>query len=153
MSPGFTAGKFIIVERLGFHFNAVTGIEWRQVVPVFHLYRIHKVFVQVIDIFDDAVFERRTNRNVIEERKMLHVFTETYAPGVRANRNAKLGRHQDDRQDFVDAGEPAAVDLTKTYCVRLQQLFEDDAVLAGLARSYPDGRDGPGDFRMAQNVV
>ena len=54
-SPGFSVWKRIVIKRLRFHLNAVTRIQRRQVATVFHRHRINKMFVQMIDIFRDAI--------------------------------------------------------------------------------------------------
>ena len=45
--------------------------------------------------------------DVVEDREVLHILAQPDAAGVRAYRHAELRRHQQHRQDLVDAAEPA----------------------------------------------
>jgi len=107
------------------------------------------MFVQMIDVFDDAIFEGRAYGNVIEERKVLNVFAQTDAAGVWTHRNSKLCRHQHYGQHFVHARETATIDLTEADRFGLEELFEDHTVLARLARGYADRRQRFGDLCVA----
>ena len=64
----------------------------------------------------------------IQHRQVLHVFAQADAAGVRADRHAELRRQQQNRQHFVDAADPATVDLTDSNRVRLQKLLEHHPV-------------------------
>ena len=58
--------------------------------PIADDYWSEKVFVQVIDVFNHPIFQRGTDSDVIEEREMLHIFAESHASRVWANRYAKF---------------------------------------------------------------
>ncbi len=57
------------------------------------------MLVQVRCVLDHAVLQRAANRDVVEEREMLHIFTQANASRVRADRDAELGGHKENRQD------------------------------------------------------
>ena len=69
------------------------------------------MLVQVVDPLDHPVLERAADRDVVEEREVLHVLAEADAAGVRAHRNAELRREQQHGDRLVDAADPAGVDL------------------------------------------
>src|SRR5207244_12094873 len=56
-------------------------------------------------------------------------------------------------EELVHAAEPARVHLAEADRLRLQQLLEDDWVLAGLAGRDADRRDRARDRRVAEHVV
>lgn len=66
---------------------------------------------------------------------MDHVFAQADAAGVRADGHSKLGRHEKDRENLVDAGEATRVDLAHVDGVGLEELLEDHAVVRVLAGS------------------
>ena len=101
-----------------------------------------EVLVQVVDPLDDAVLQRAADADEVEDGEMLHVLAEADAAGMRADRDAELRRHQDDRQHLVDAGDAARVDLADVDRLGLEELLEDDAVLHVLAGRDADRRDG-----------
>ena len=96
------------------------------------------MLVQVIDELHHAPFHRAGDGDVVEHRQVLHVLAQADAAGVRADRHAELRGHQDHRQLLVHAAQPAAVDLAEVDRVRLEELLEDDAVRAVLARRDAD---------------
>src|SRR5712692_1092136 len=151
--PCLAVWKFVVSKRVGFHLNAVSGIERRHVVTVPDRCRKNKMFMKMIDVLDDAILKRGANRYVIDQRKVLDVFAEANAAGMRADRHAKLCRHQHYGQHFVDAAEPAAIQLAKAYGAGLQELLEDYSILAMLSGCYANGRNGFRDLHMAQNVI
>src|SRR5207248_677069 len=55
--------------------------------------------------------------------------------------------------DLIHAAEAARVDLAEADRLRLQELLEDDAVLAVLAGRDADRRDRLRDRRVAEHVV
>ena len=111
------------------------------------------MLVQVIDVLAHAILQRAADRDVIEDRQVLHVLAEADAARVRADRLLELVRHQDHRERFVHAAHAAGVDLHVADRVGLQQLLEHHAVLADLAGGDGDRRDLPRDPRMPQHVV
>src|SRR5207253_2895825 len=80
--PGFAAGKLIVIKRLRLHLDAISGIQRSQIASLPYRHRIDEVLMQMVDIFRDAILERRAHRDVIEKGKVLHVFTEPHAAGV-----------------------------------------------------------------------
>lgn len=63
------------------------------------------------------------------------VIGEADAACVRAHDDASLGRHEEDGEDLVDACEPARVDLADVDRLGGEELLEQHAVVAVLARS------------------
>lgn len=63
--------------------------------------------------------------------------------------------HEQHGHDFVDAAEPAGVDLAVVDRARLEELLEHDAVLAVLAGGDADAvrLEGLSDGRVAEDVV
>ena len=84
---------------------------------------------------------------------MLDQLAQAHAARVRTHRHPEPRRQQQDRHDLVDAAEPAGVDLADADGAGLEQLLEHDPVVDVLAGGDPDGRDAPGDGRVAQDVV
>ena len=78
------------------------------------------MLVQVVDPLDDAVLERPAHADVVEDREVLDVLAQADAAGVRADGDAELGRHQDDREHLVDAADAAGVDLADVDRLRLE---------------------------------
>ena len=61
------------------------------------------MLVQMIDILDHAALARAADADVVDHREMLHIFAQSYAAGMRTNRQIVLRRHEHYGQDFVDA--------------------------------------------------
>ena len=72
---------------------------------------------------------------------------------MRADRHPKLGGQQEHGQDLVQATEPAGVHLAVANRLGLEELFEDHAVLAVLARRDLDRGNGAGDGGVAEHIV
>lgn len=66
---------------------------------------------------------------------------------------AVLGRHQHDREIFVQPSQSARIDLHDVNRVGGEELLEHDTVLAMLTGRDTDGMHGLGDAAMAQNIV
>src|SRR5438034_4523893 len=129
LAPGFSTRKLKIIERLSFHFDAIARRRRWHVAGALHDHRMDEVFVQMIDILKHSILERSTHSDVVEYGEMLHIFAQADTACVRANRDAKLCRHQQYCKDFVDAPETTAVDLTKANCSGLQKLLEHHTVV------------------------
>jgi len=82
------------------------------------------MLVEVVHVLEHAVLQRGAHPDVVEDREVLHVLAEAHAARVRADRHPEPGRHQEHRQDRVDATQAAAVDLAEADGARLQQLLE-----------------------------
>ena len=135
------------------HGGRVAGSLWRQVAAVAYRDGVLKVLMQVVDVFDHAVLQAAADPDVVEDREVLDMFAESDTAGVRADRYAAFGGHEEHGEDLVDSSEPTTVDLDELDCFGLQELFEQHAVLAALPGGHPDGSDGPGDGRMAENII
>ena len=81
------------------------------------------MLVQVVDVLDDSVLERGAHRDVVEDRKVLHVLAQSDAAGVRADGHAKLRREKHHGETLVDTTESAGIDLAEPDRVGLHELF------------------------------
>jgi len=84
--PRRAVRKLVVSKRLRFHLDAVTRIERRRVITMLHYYGKDEVFVQMIDVLNDSILKRSTDRDVIEERQMLNVFAKPDSARMRTNR-------------------------------------------------------------------
>src|SRR5215813_526771 len=116
-------------------------------------HRVNKVLVKVIDKFYSSIFERAANSDVIEDREMLDVFAKTYTSRVRANGHAEFCSHQQDRDNLVNAGKSATVDLAKIDRTGLKQLLEHHTIVTMFAGCDPNRRHRLPNGRMTENVV
>ena len=89
----------------------------------------HKVFVQMIHKFDHAVAFSATHCHVVEHREVLDSLTKPYPSGVGADPDSELRREQEYSHVFIDTCDSGCVDLKNFKGFRLQELFEDHAVL------------------------
>ena len=96
---------------------------------------------------------RAAHRDVVEGGQVLDELAQADATGVRADGHPELGGQQQDRDDLVDATEPARVDLADAEGPGRQELLEHDPVVDVLAGGDPDGRHGPGDRGVTEDVV
>ena len=90
-------------------------VPWRvrgHVAPTFNDDRVHKMLVQVGSVLDHAVLQRAADRDVVEEREMLHIFRQANAARVWTDRDAELGGHEENRQNLVYSTDAASIDLT-----------------------------------------
>ena len=55
---------------------------------------MNEMFVKVADEFGDASVERRRHGDVVEHREVLDELAQADAAGVRTDRHAELGGHQ-----------------------------------------------------------
>src|SRR3546814_3592651 len=83
----------------------------------------------------DTLFPYTTLFRSIDHREVLDIFAQAHAAGVRADRQIVFRGHQQHREHFVDAAQPARVELDHVDRAFGHELFEHDAVLAHLARS------------------
>ena len=153
VAQGCAIRMLVVIKRCVFHLDAVPRIEGRQVASFLYLHRTHKMFMQMIDILCDSIFERRADCDVVEQRNVLHVFAEPYAAGVRTNRHAKFCGHQNHGQHFVDARQTATIDLAEADRISLQELLEDDAVLASFSRGHSNGGNCSGDLSVTEHII
>jgi hypothetical protein len=77
-------------ERFRLHADTVTGCERWYVPAIADDDRLEKVLVEMVDVLDDAILERGTHADVIEDGKVLHVLAEADAARVRADRDIEL---------------------------------------------------------------
>src|SRR5258708_11599978 len=146
--PGAAAWVFEPFQRAGLDLRAVARSRRSEVPPTLHRDGVDEVFVQVVDEFARTVFQGSADRDVVEDRQVLDVLTESDAAGVRADGHTELRRQQQDGQHLVDATQPAAADLAEVDRLRLHQLLEHHAVLDVLA-----GRDAARLYRFADAAV
>ena len=107
----------------------------------------------MVDVLDDAISLGCGDAKIVEHGEMLDIFAETDSAGMRTDRDAEFCREKDDREVFVDSGDPATVDLTDVDGSGLQELLEHDAVVAVFAGRDADGRDFAANAGVAEDVV
>src|SRR2546426_11021657 len=140
-------------NRRGIHRHAISWSVRGYIAATPDDDRMHKMLVQVRCVLDHAVLKRAANRDVVEEREMLHIFTQANASRVRADRDAELGGHKQNRQDFVDTADTAGIDLADGNGIGLKKLLEDDAILYVLARGNANWRDCTRNRCMSKNII
>ena len=72
------------------------------------------MLVQVLHVLEHAILERAADGDVVEDRDVLHVLAKADAARVRADGDAELGREQQHRENFVQASQPAGVELAES---------------------------------------
>jgi hypothetical protein len=83
------------------------------------------------------------------------VFAQTHTPGMGADGDAELGRHQQNREDLTHAGETDGVDLTDVDCFGLEKLLENHPVMRVFTSRDADAvrLESLSDGGMAEDVV
>ena len=109
--------------------------------------------MQMVHILDQSVVQSSGDADIVEHRQVLHVFAQSHTACVWADWNLELPRHQQYDEDFVDASEPAAIDLAKVDGSCLHELLENHTVLAMLARHHTNRVNGSSDGRVPQYIV
>ena len=113
-----------MAARLEDDLGRIAGRRRRHVSRASHFHWMNEVLVQMIDELDHPPLECSRYRDVIEHRQVLDELAQSHAAGVWADRNAELGRHQDDGKVLVDTTQPTAIDLAEADRVGLKELFE-----------------------------
>src|SRR5579884_743796 len=72
---------------------------------------------------------------------------------MRADRDTELGRHQQNRQDFVYSADAAGIDLADADGVCLKELLEDDTILHMLSGGNTNWRNGSCNGSMTKNII
>src|SRR5204862_6563013 len=121
--PGPSIREFVPLKRFSLHRDTIARHAWGHISSVPYDYRVDKMFVQMIDVFDPPPVERTAHCDIVEDRKMLDILAKADAAGMRTNGHAKFRSHQQDRDHFVHTGETTAVDLTEIDSTGLQQLL------------------------------
>src|SRR5258706_8547277 len=83
---------------------------------------------------------------------MLHIFAQANASRVRADRDAELGGHKENRQDFVYPADAAGINLADGNGVGLKKLLEDDTILHMLTGGNTNPRDHTRNHGMSNNI-
>ena len=140
-------------ERLGPDLGAVARPRRHLVARVANDDRIDEVLVQMVDVLDHPAVERARHAHVVDDREVLHELAQADAAGMRADRHAELGGHEQHGEHLVHAAQPARVDLAHRDRLCLQQLLEHHPVVDVLAGCDADRGHAPGDRRVPQDVV
>ena len=149
--PCRTSGELELVERRGLHLDAVARDAWaRRSGRSRSAPGSTKCSCRWSTYSQTRPSRRGVDRDVVEDREVLDVFAEADAARVGADRHAELRGHEQDRQHLVDPAHAAGVDLADADGVRLQELLEDDPVLAGLAGGHPDRAPPPARWRRGR---
>lgn len=147
------AGVLKLVHAIRLHLNTVSGLRRRGVVSVLDNARVEEVFVQMVDILQHT--QLATDNHVVDGAQVLCVFRKTHAARVGHNGDVEFLGHEQHGEDLVDAAHAAGVDLTDVDRALLEELLEDDAILAHLARGDADSVwfQGFADGLVAEDVV
>ena len=94
----------------------------------------------LVNPFQHVALARPRHADVVDQREVDDHLAETDAAGMRADGDAGLGGHQQDREDLVDTGQAARVDLADVDRLSLEELLEDHAVVADRARGRGETR-------------
>src|ERR1700690_4678589 len=123
------------------HLGAVAGFAGQPVAPTLDDNRVAKVLVKVVHVLDHPPIQAAADGDVVEWREVLDVLTQAYAARMWADRHAEPGGQEQDRNDLVDAAQPARIDLADRDRLSLEQLLEHDSVVDVLPRGDPDRGD------------
>src|SRR5215469_3407979 len=107
-------------NRGGVHCHTIPRCVRRYVTPAFDDGRMYKMFVQVGGVFNHTVLERATDGDVVEEREMLHIFTQPNAACMGTDRDAEPGGHEKDSQNLVYPADATGIDLADANGVGLK---------------------------------
>jgi hypothetical protein len=144
----------IVLNGLLLHGNTVTWSTRSGVSSVVHDNRVQEVFVKMVNIFKDTTFGSTRDADIINEGKMLDVFTETNTASVWANRDIELLSHQKDSKDLIDTCDTARIDLTEIDGLSLEELLEDDSVLNVFTSGNTGARvQSLTDRSMAEDII
>src|SRR5580704_2701123 len=94
LSPNLSIRKTVLREGGRQNLPGVARVVRYQITPVSNRDRIDEMFMQMIHVLDDPVLHRARNAEIIEDRKMLHVFAQSHPSSVRADRYLELRSHQ-----------------------------------------------------------
>lgn len=122
-----------LVHALRLHLDTVSRLGRSGVVTVLDDTGVEEVLVQVVDVLEHT--ELTADDNVVDGAQVLCVLRETDTTRVRNDRYAELLCDEEDSEDLVDTTHAASIDLADIDGTLLQELLEDDTVLAHLTSS------------------
>jgi hypothetical protein len=153
LSPDFAVGEAELFEGLGENFDAVAGVVGNHVMAAADDDGMKEVFVEVVDVFDDAIGEGAGDGEEVEDGEVLDVLAEADAAGVGADGDVEFCSHEKDGEVFVNAGDAATIDLADVDGAGLEQLLEHDGVVAVFAGGDAGGGGFATDAGVAEDVV
>jgi hypothetical protein len=94
-------------------------------------------------------------REMGDQPQMNNVFAQAHAPGVRADGDAELGGHQQDRENLTHTSEADGIDLADVDGFGLEKLLEDHPVVRVLASCDADTvwLESLSDSSVAEDIV
>jgi len=140
-------------ERFFVNLNTVARLLRQKIVAVADADGIDEVLVQMVDKFDNAIFERRGDAEEVKSGEMLNIFAEPYATGVGTDGNVEFGGEEDDGEVLINSGYAATIELEDIDGLGLKQLLEHDAVVDVLASGDAYVRDLAADTGVAEDVI
>lgn len=142
-----------LVHALRLHLNTVSRLGRSGVVTILDDTGVEEVLVQVVDVLEHT--ELSTDNNVIDGAQVLGVLWQTDTTRVRNNRHTELLCDKEDGKNLVDTAHAASIDLADIDGTLLQELLEDDTVLAHLTSSNTNtvGLKCLADGLVAEDVV
>ena len=141
------------VHALGLHLNTVTSLRGGCVVSILDNRGVEEVLVQVVHVLENGELAR--DNDVVDCAQVLGVLGKTDTTGVRNDGHAKLLGYEEDGEDFVDTTHAAGVDLAHVDGASLEELLEDNSVLAHLSGGDANtvGLEGVADSLVAEDIV
>ena len=150
--PGRAIGEPELLQRGGEH-AGVAGLLGHPVVRVPDHHRFGEMLVEVVHELQHASLRAAADHDVVERGEVHHQLAQADAAGVRADRHPELVGQQLHREDLVDAGEAAGIDLGEADGVGLEELLPHHPIVDVLAGGDLEGCDGAGDGGVAEDVV
>jgi hypothetical protein len=78
------------------------------------------MLVEMVDIFDRAIFHRAAYGDVVRHCEMLNEFAQANAPSVGEHAYSELPSHEKNGEDFIHPTHAGCIDLNQVYCTGLE---------------------------------
>lgn len=127
----------IVFHALRLHLNTVSRLRWCNIVPVLDGCRMQEMLMQTVNVLQNTLLA--ADNDVIDCAKMLCVLRQANTTRVRNDLDAKLAGQQQDGEDLVDTADTASIWLQDGKGTCLEELLEDNTVLAHLTGGNTDG--------------
>src|SRR5215469_7960906 len=152
-APLGTLRKFVVIQRGWLHLYAEAGGSRDDIATAPRRDRVQEMLVQMVREFGHSTLEGAAHADVVNQRHVLGVLTETETTRVRTDRNLEFRRQQKDRQRFAESAQAAVVELAEIDRTGLHQLLEDDAVGGMFAGRNTDWMNCAANGGMSEDIV
>ena len=114
---------------------------------------VDEVLMQVVHVLKNGELAR--DDDVVDCAQVLGVLGKTDTTGVRNDGHTELLGHEEDGENFINTTHAAGVDLAHVDRAGLEELLEDDSVLAHLSGSDANAvwLEGVADSLVAEDIV